>query len=1602
MKMHEEAIAIVGIGCRFPGAKNPQAFWQLLCNGIDAISEVPASRWNIEAFYDPDPTKAGKMNTRWGGFLEQLEQFDSQFFGIAPREALSMDPQQRLLLEVTWEALEDAALIPESLSGSPTGVFVGISNYDYYEHLIRSSVDLDAYAIIGNNNCIAANRISYLFNFTGPSIAVDTACSSSLVAVHLACQSIWNRESSLAIASGVNIVLSPWVTASFSQGGFMAADGRCKTFDAGADGYVRSEGAGVVVLKPLSQAVADGNLIYAVIRGSAVNQDGHSNGLTAPNPQAQQAVLREAYRQANVSPSQIQYIEAHGTGTSLGDPMEMKALTKVLSVNRKDGSYCAVGSVKTNIGHLEAAAGIAGLIKVALSLKHRKIPPSLHFLKSNPYIPFDKICLRVQQKLEAWPESDFPALAGVSSFGYGGTNAHIVLEEAPLELENSKAKNQNQELIERPLHLLALSAKSENALRSLAKSYEEFLIHSTASVADVCFATNTGRTHFESRLAVVADSNIQLRERLLAFADGRETTGIVSGLVNANKHPEVAFLFTGQGSQYVDMGRQLYESQPIFRQTLDLCDMVLRPYLGTSLLGILYPKTQSSDSKLDETAYTQPALFAIEYALVQLWQSWGIKPDVVLGHSVGEYVAACVAGVFSLEDALKLIAYRGKLIQELPPTGEMVAVMASSNLIHSLIAGYGQQVAIAAFNGPSSTVISGSTPAIRAICELLSDKEIKFKKLDVSHAFHSPLMQPMLADFEVIANQVTYNQPKIPLISNVTGQRADDTICTPEYWLNHILQPVRFVDSITCLNQLGYKIYLEIGSKPILLGMARQCLLEDVGVWLPSLRSPQTDWQQILESLGVLYINGVSVDWKGFEKDYTHQKVALPTYPFERQRYWLPETAVNESLSKKEVNQTSIINLLHQGDIQKLTERLAAEFDESRRRDLPQLLSVLVKCHQQEINSTLIKDWFYKVEWQLKQRYQNKHSNYVREIGTWLILCDEGNLGTSLAQTLQQQGNNCLLVYPGEFYQRLNTNWSVNPSHLEDFERLLHEALIPNQQPLQGVIHLWSLNVTPTQEVTLSGLEQAQKGICGSILHLVQALLKCNKSPALWIVTRGAIAIDSTPPNVVQAPVWGVGGVIALEHSELWGGMLDLAPEPYDDEAVEILAEIADSQGEDHIALRSRRRYVARVVPKNIDLTNPTTSLVANKKDVTYLITGGLGALGLKIAEWMVEQGATHLVLIGRSGASTQAQQAIAKMEQTGVRVLVAQADVCKQSNLVKVLQEIKAAMPPLGGIVHAAGVVGYQPITSMKWSDFESVTRPKLLGGWNLHQLTRDIELDFFVSLSSIASVWGSKGQAHYAAANYFLDTLADYRQCLGLPSLSVNWGPWAEVGMAVGKAEQFLSRLGIKAMQPNLALTALEIAIKGASARATIVDVDWRVFKDIYEVRGKRALLEKIAVTAVTIEENIEVNDKRKSFLCEWKKIDQLLEVSQSKFLQHKDEFFQRLQETPINERQTLLATHIRSQVAKVLGFSSTEQVDLHQHLNNMGLDSLVAIELRNWVQACFDVEIPVVKFMENLNIIDIAIYINEQITKIKSTLEESIQVTTSNFNNIIEGEL
>ncbi|NER93305.1 MAG: SDR family NAD(P)-dependent oxidoreductase [Symploca sp. SIO1B1] len=2134
------------MSCRFPGgASDPEKFWQLLQGGISACSEIPRERWDIEAYYDRDPDASGKMLTRYGHFVEHVDQFDPSFFGMSPREAVAMDPQHRLLLEVSWEALERGGQVLERLSGASVGVFVGNDGHDY-EQLVQQHLQqepdssLITYAGTGNALSNAAGRLAYTFGFTGPTVTIDTACSSSLVAIHQASNSLRLGECQMALAGGVKLHLTPSSYIGVSRARMISGDGQCKTFDVSADGYGRGEGCGMVLLKRLSDAQRDGDQILALIRGSAVNQDGPSSGLTVPNGQSQQKLIKQALAQAQIKPSEISYLEAHGTGTSLGDPIEVNAAVAVLAEERTPEFPLWMASVKTNIGHLEAAAGVSGLIKVVLSLQHRLLPAHLHLHQPNPKIDWQP-WLQVPQQLTPW-EASGRRLAGVSSFGFTGTNAHVVLEEAPTLLKDSQKW-------ERPLQILALSVKSEEALLQLVQSYSQHLeSHPEEELPDICFTANTGRLSYNYRLSLVAGTKEELQEKLKAFSTGEEITGLVSEVISGSESPKVAMLFTGQGSQYVGMAQQLYETQPTFRKALEQCAEILQPYLDKPLLEMLYA-SEAQESVLEQTNYTQPALFSLEYALFQLWQSWGIKPDVVMGHSVGEYVAATVAGVWSLEDGLKLIAARGRLMQQLPNGGEMVSVMTDELKVTETLKAMalGEKVAIAAINGPQSVVISGESQAVRAITTNLESAGIKTKQLQVSHAFHSSLMEPMLAEWGTVAEQITYHQPRLPIVSNVTGTTTDDSITTAQYWVNHVRQPVRFAQGMEALEKLGSEVFLEVGPKPILLGMGRQCLPEGVGVWLPSLRPGVDEWQQMLLSLGQLYVQGVKVDWSGFDRDYARQKVTLPTYPFQRERYWIEalkpvvlsgqqvhpllgsklelastgqtiyhqhinlsnhpwigdhrvyDTAVIPGVSyiamtlaavelpaavedvnfqqplflvdTKTTRETQLV--IHPAnDVGKqpveIFSRDAAKQDEWRQHasitlqenasrlpsltvdisalreqlrpletetltdlyssislvygpmlqavrqawvgedtvlseiEVPKALAfqlageaihpVLIDActrltadlfelssesgvfwapwqvkgmtllrptprrfyayveEPSRINEQLqtrsydihlldetgqafgridgftvkrapsqlflkslqpdISNWLYQLQWQPSELKETVASLATSD--TWLLFVPEGAWTEQLTSSLAQSGQQFIVVSAGEDFRYLREHhYQVCPTQKESFQQLL-EKLLEQGITLQGVVHLWSLLSDQQQ------LKQAQELVCGSTLHLVQALVEVLDSqvPPLWLVTQGAQCVaEQTTMHVQQSPLWGLGRVMALEHPELKCHRVDLDPENANIAVgINMLQkELSAPDTEDQVVYRQGQRYVARLnrfvpqpsgeqpqqlklrdygtldnlvlqpqqrrqpeageveiqvravglnfrdvltalgmmqeytqhlfesadqvvfggecagvvvavgadvehlqvgdevvstlamgclahyvtiradlllpKPQNLSFeaaaTLPIAFLTAHyglnhlaqlqsgeqvlihsaaggvgqaavqlaqfrgakifatasppkwkflqqqgieqimnsrtlefaeqvktategrgvdvvlnsfngeyiaqsfkalarggqfieigkiniwsqsqaqehrpdakyevfdlmemvreqpellaqlwrelgtefetgklqplphqvfelgqvqeafrylqqaqqigkvviaipplkeekkvkiQAEGSYLVTGGLGALGLEVSKWLVDKGACHLVLMGRRSPSAEAQTAISELEELGVKVSVQLADVSNVQELSQMMETIAAELPRLRGVIHAAGVLDDGVLQKMSWQQFTKVMAPKVQGTWHLHQLTKDLPLDFFVCFSSMASVLGNSGQGNYAAANAFMDAIAHYRRGMRLPGLSINWGAWAAGGMAASLDslnQQRLDAIGMSAIEPERGMQALESLLSDSSSQVGVLPIDWSKFARQLPSGQKIPFLEAL----ISAEPSL---TKKSAFR-------EQLEAAAS--------------DSP-EQQENILIAYLKNQTAQVLGMKNT-QLDVQKPLNTMGLDSLIALELRNQVQRDMEVDIPLAFFMEELTIIALANELNKQLNQneqeqaSEQNNQEKIEQNNSQNSNWIEVEL
>lgn len=1380
-----EPIAIVGMSCRFPrGADDPEKFWELLRNGVDAITEVPADRWNIDEYYNSNPNTPGKMYTRYGGFVEQVDQFDPHFFGISSREAANMDPQQRLLLEVSWEALENAGLAPEQLNGSKTGVFMGLFMDDYSRFNLYSG-DLnriDAYSSLGTARSIAVGRLAYILGLQGPVIQLDTACSSALLSVHLACQSLRSGECHLALAGGVNLILSPEASIGLSKMRALAPDGRCKTFDASADGYGRGEGCGIVVLKRVSDAITNGDRILALIRGSAVNHDGHSSGLTVPNGLAQEALIRQALKSAKVEPLQIGYVETHGTGTSLGDPIEVRALGSVLCEGRSPEQPLQIGSVKTQVGHLESAAGVASLMKVVLALQHAEIPPHLHFKQPTPHIPWDKLPVVVPTQPTKWSSPDGQLLAGVSSFGISGTNVHVVVEEAP------ETKTVQSE-VERSLHLLSLSAKTEEALLSLANRYESFLeSHPEVSVADVCFTANTGRSHFDHRLAVVADSTTQLREQLRSFAT--HTAKLVSGQVE-NKRPKIVFLFTGQGSQYAGMAHHLYQTQPTFRKVLDRCDEILRPYLKQPLLSVIYPEADAPPL-LHETAYTQPALFALEYALAELWKSWGIVPDAVMGHSVGEYTAACVAGVFSLEDGLKLIAERGRLIQSLPQDGMMAAVFTNEARITSVLAPYAGQVAIAGVNGPENVVISGVREAVQEVLEQLKSQGINAQPLQVSHAFHSPLMESILDPFEDIARDLKFQAPRIPLISNLTGKILDpQEIPDATYWRNHLREAVRFFAGIETLHHRGYDLFVEIGPSSTLIGMGKRCLPQNVGTWLPSLKKGIDDWSQLLSSLGELYVRGVTINWSAFDQDYQRNRIALPTYPFQRQRCWV-EKAV-----------------------------------QPQKQNIPQLNTPAA------ISVSAPPEWFYTWQWRSEEFVASKEI----PAGAILIFKDRHNIGENLEKLFDARKYTTYFVTPGESFQNTaQRQFTINPASSEDYDKLI-QVVKEDGFAVTSAIHLWNYSLREVPPEQLLENDRVINQSVYSLLFLAQALVKNDSTYPLnlLLVTQGAYPTSATESiqGLHQSMAGALLRVLALENPQIQAKVVDVT---HEDLPQEKLADLlfqemkAAPSGEGIVALRNGQRLVRTLDKMDVPSSNDSVPL---QKGETWLITGGTSAVGTEIALSMARKVPINLVLTGRyplparqewenpdhDSSTKQRIQAIQELERLGTTVMYQAVDVTDAQGMQQLMENIRSRFGHLNGVIHAAGAVDHSTFKLLQKqpNSIAKVLAPKVQGTIILDAVTRNEPLKFFVMLSSVSASkaeWGA-GMGDYAAANTFLDSYAVYRTQCGAQgrSVALNYSLWSNRGMGAILGSSTLLMVKSKGLNPLEPEPAADAFLKSLS---------------------------------------------------------------------------------------------------------------------------------------------------------------------------------------------
>lgn len=1380
-------VAVIGMAGRFPKARDLAAFWRNIrdgteCRTVFSDEQLLAAGMEPALLSDPRFVSAG-------GVLDDPELFDAAFFGITPRDAEILDPQHRFFLECAWEALEDAGYDPEAYKGA-IGVFAGTSRNTYLlVNLLREDLAArwDAAHMLASDGDYLTTRVSYKLNLRGPSVDVQTACSTSLVAVHLACQNLLAGECTMALAGGVSLRVPQEMGYLYQEGGILSPDGRCRAFDARAAGMFSANGVGIVVLKRLADALADGDAIRAIIKGSAMNNDGSVKvGFTAPSVDGQAQVIRRALALAEVHPDTVGYVEAHGTGTSLGDPIEIAGLTRAFRTRTARKGFCAIGSVKTNIGHTDAAAGVAGLIKALLALQHGVLPPSLHFERPNPNIDFENSPFYVNTSLRQWPRGETPRRAGVSSFGLGGTNAHVVLEEAPAPPPPGES---------RPWQLLVLSARTRDALENAAARLREHLRQRPGlDAADVAYTLQVGRKRFPHRRFAVCQDLADAVSTLEAGEPGRVLTGF-----EESKGRPVVFMFPGQGAQHVNMGRELYESEPGFRAQVDRCAEGLMPHLGRDLRRLLYPsgsEEASAADQLRQTSLTQPTLFVIEYALSQLWMSWGVKPVAMIGHSIGEYVAACLAGVFGLEDALALVARRGRLMQELPAGAMLSVPLPAAQVEVQLEAG----VSVAALNEHAATVVSGPTEAVARLEGRLATQNVACQRLHTSHAFHSAMMDPILASFTECVRQVERRAPQIQYISNVTGSWVTAEQATdPGYWARHLREPVRFAQGLRELMNEPERVLLEVGPGRTLSGLAsRQAGRGSRTVVVPSLRhpsEPQSDVAFLLRAVGQLWMAGVEVGWKGFHARGARQRVPLPTYPFERQRFWVEPHLTGQA-----------------GD---------ARRDRGGKR--PE-----------------IADWFYLPSWRRSEG--PSLDSGLSKRGAWLVFADTSGLGDRLAQRLARAGQDVVSVVAAEEFAEQSAGvYALNPSKPGDYARLLDTLEAAGRTPAT-IAHLWGLDPPAAAGRAEDGARRVQELGFFSLIYLARALGERARDVRREILVVTSDVLDVTGEEALrpeQATVLGPCKVIPQEYSELTCRSIDLvAPGPrgWDEESVtQILAELASSSGDRVVAYRRGRRWVQSYDPWPLAAGEGRPRRL--REGGVYFITGGLGGIGLEVAEFLARTVRAKLVLVGRSalpapmdgergraaredgGELGQRLRRLRTLEELGAEVLTLQADAANLEQMRSAVAEAEARFGAVHGVIHAAGAEGaFQSIVETGPSEAEAQFRPRLQGAAVLEQVLEGRPLDFCLLISSLSAVLGGRGSVAYTAAHVFLDTfVARHNRSSPVRWLSVNWDRWltwreaastlvsaeASYFMTPEEAQEALSRLLSRAAPAQLVVS-------------------------------------------------------------------------------------------------------------------------------------------------------------------------------------------------------
>ena len=1839
----QDDVAIVGISCRFPGGANsPEEYWNVLINGINGICDMPEDRWDVNKFYSDAKDEPGKMYSKKGGFLNvPIDQFDRKFFNISPKEAKQLDPQQRLLLELTWEAFENGGINIAQHYGSNTGVYIGIAGEEYsFAHYKSGDLSkIDPYSLTGTTFSTACGRISYTFGFEGPSFCVDTACSSSLTALHLASKAVKSGEIDTAVVGAVNLMISPAVHVCFSKLEAISVDGQSKSFDATANGYGRGEGGGILILKRLRDAIKDSDNILGIVKGTAINQDGKSNGLTAPNGLAQEKVIMKALQDAGLSHSDVDYLEMHGTGTKLGDPIEVKAVVNTYGQDRAMEDPIQIGSVKSNIGHLEAAAGLAGIIKVLLAFKNEVIPANLNFNVPNPFIPWEKSPISVVSANKSWKKGDRIRRVGLNGFGFGGSNAHIILEEPPKKELLHKLEDTNS------LSIIKISAKSDHSLHENIKANVAYLKNNPdIAIKDYARTNNIGKVDFSCRFTVSGNNRDQIIERLQAYLDTNNRVGISSSnhdKSDIQQNKRIVFLFTGQGSQYLGMGKELYDHNLAFKLAFDECDRLFKPYVEKSLADLIY-SNQYSSKDIERTFYAQPLIFAIEYALLKFWESIGVTPETVLGHSIGEYAAAVAASILRLEDAVKLVALRGRLMDSAPGEGAMSAIYANKATVEALLKGYENKVSIALHNAEQNIVISGDKDAVEEVSKKAEIDDINVFRLHVSHAFHSHLMAPILDEFRLAAkNDVEVRSSQIDYISATLGRALEKgELLDANYWTDHIKDPVEFYHALSQLKDEKNTIFVEIGPNRTLCSLGK-LILDEEKVLINSLGMKKNSWEQIMFCLGELYCQGVSIKWKELEphSNHEHIRVALPTYVFDRESYWMqpvcshednvkttanndyksligqrintpyfkngtmyqsnytretpffmqehiifdtaiapaaahmsmlisiakdfrqpssctisnvefhaPLTAIQEetrtvqflikdtnldemkfelvSTEQKSSNESWIKHC--QGNIvmsqeanRALEKRVSIEELKGRyaevtsgfnaydvmkkfgfnlgdgftriskvwksesegvcyiepKKDIPNSQDYVVYagtidsifqsvffiselsmrmdsrgeeyalktaipislgkmtyyyrdaesfwCHLKVNDSqksgvvgdidvynekgeivfeienimakiterdTLLKElnnngehMLYNVDW-VEDSRKNKHVR-LNSNEKMVLFGDDRDIVDRFHDELEGQGIASIRVIQGEqFDEHEDDVFYVDYINKLEMKTLLESLTYRYANQNFKLIYLSTsrevdLNYQNADQL-LASVEQQSRGL----LYLVQSITELNYTQKMdiTVITNNVHQIDGSATSLYQAPLWGFTEVIRLEHTALWNGIIDTDLLMLKNNIDEIINEIFYGESK-QVVLRDRhKRYIPRLVRN-------AKSRTASKEDLpiringqsTYIITGGTGSIGQIYAEYLIQKGAKHIVFLNRSEASGKLLENIKNWEEKGIKIEVEQVDVGNESDIVEVIQRLKQNDMKIKGVIHAAGIIEDKMIKDQTWGSFENVFNTKVKGTIYLHHALKEESLDFFVMMSSITSVVGNMGQANYAAANYFMNCFAEYRRNLGMPAMSICWGPWEEAGMATSSSAilKNIGDKGIYGISKEIGIKMIDKVFQKDLSMIVVADANWQLFS------------QKTGVDEVT------------QFLSNFISNEQSF-GQQNNNASVNEEVIATLTRLSKTERYEYLLGLLHTAAARIIGFSDKSQLSIDSSFTEQGVDSLMIFSLRNEIKLLLDLQVDISVFFNYPSLRKLNEYLLSEAMSFEETVagvaeandDETVDDILSEINSLI----